>query len=373
MPPAGRMNEHGTGKRRNADKAFQWYRAAAELGSAKGQNALGHCYYRGIGTPQDAFQAVEAFKASAQAVGLSFARGAFDVRLPYPSPPLPRNAPKPAQGYPAAFNNLGIMYEEGNGVIPSNSTAKHYYKLAADGQYPGGINNYGYMCLLERDYWTALEYFQLARSHKIPDAAYNLGMLHETGCADDKGVLMQPDLELALRYYREAATHQGTGRLEGGYVKAQIRLASLLVAERPGEESFQEAEALLLAAMADEADCAATDKRPDPLRPSATPSPFQSGHGSAEARNLLGELYELGVCDSLAHQPNLERAIELYREATRQGHARATFNLAAHYESGRVLEPDMEMAVSLYAEAHRRGNADATERLTELRRAGCIE
>ncbi len=115
------------------------------------------------------------------------------------------------------------------------------------------------------------------------------------------------------------------------------------------------------------------DKPPDPLRNATAPSTFPVVHGSADARNLLGELYELGVCDSLKHQPNPERAIELYREATKQGHARATFNLAAHYESGRVLEPDMAMAVSLYAEAHRRGSADATDRLVQLKRAGCIE
>ena len=62
------MNENGIGKRKNLEKAFQWYKAAADHGSAKGQNALGHCYYRGTGIAQDYFQAIEAFKASALSV-----------------------------------------------------------------------------------------------------------------------------------------------------------------------------------------------------------------------------------------------------------------------------------------------------------------
>lgn len=36
------------------------------------------------------------------------------------------------------------------------------------------------------------------------DSIFQLGHLYEIGCADESGVVLRPDIDMAIRFYREA-------------------------------------------------------------------------------------------------------------------------------------------------------------------------
>ncbi|MBT3534138.1 MAG: sel1 repeat family protein, partial [Rhodospirillaceae bacterium] len=97
----GQVNETGSGRAKDPDKAYQWYRRAAAAGLPRAQNALGRMLMRGLGT-------------TASATG-----GANWVR----------RAAK--QGYPPAQFNLGYMHQQGLGVERHRVAAANWYRHAA--------------------------------------------------------------------------------------------------------------------------------------------------------------------------------------------------------------------------------------------------
>lgn len=113
--------DHGLGAELDPKTALKWYEAAANKDYAKAQNALGSCYYKGVGGiyEPDLEKAVANFRKAAH------------------------------QGYPPAINNLGICYEEGRGVAKDLGIAKQLYKESAASMHPSAVNNYGFMELIE--------------------------------------------------------------------------------------------------------------------------------------------------------------------------------------------------------------------------------
>ena len=93
--------------------------------------------------------------------------------------------------------------------------------------------------------------------------------------------------------------------------------------------------------------------------------------GDANAQNLIGELLELGYGDN-EQTANPSAAAYWYKKAMKQGNARATFNLAALYESGEGVSQDLHRAIRLYNEADKRGSKEANDRLQELSELGII-
>ncbi|KAI9318893.1 hypothetical protein DFJ73DRAFT_338168 [Zopfochytrium polystomum] len=171
MTRLGYLLEHGIGQNApQPELAVQWYRMAAtfegtgatgeragriaaiaavawgppnetdrlmggsHLGCARAraQNALGNCFYKGIGVERNYEEAVMWYKKAAD------------------------------QGAPYAQNNLGICYEEGLGVARDLLMAKSLYKAASEVRHPSGTNNYGYMLLLEGNPLEALRMFHVA-------------------------------------------------------------------------------------------------------------------------------------------------------------------------------------------------------------------
>ncbi|KAJ3325824.1 hypothetical protein HDU76_013066, partial [Blyttiomyces sp. JEL0837] len=175
MTSLGHLLENGIGREANPVLAVEWYCMAAGMGYARAQNALGSCYYRGVGVERDYGEAVMWYKKAAD------------------------------QGNPHAQNNLGICYEEGLGVARDLAMAKALYKAASDSKHPSGTNNLGYMLLMEQNWMEAIKLFYLAWALGSADAAYNIGTLYETGCADTEGTIVEENIEMAIRWYREAA------------------------------------------------------------------------------------------------------------------------------------------------------------------------
>ncbi|KAL0076135.1 hypothetical protein F4703DRAFT_1323060 [Phycomyces blakesleeanus] len=63
--------QQGWGVPKNRETAFYYFKIAAELGDADGQNDVAHCYYNGHGVKKDLFQAAKYYRlAAAQGHGI---------------------------------------------------------------------------------------------------------------------------------------------------------------------------------------------------------------------------------------------------------------------------------------------------------------
>jgi TPR repeat protein len=173
----------------------------------------------------------------------------------------------------------------------------------------------------------------VASSLGCTDASYNLGKMYESGCSDVKGVIVNRDVDAAVRYYTEAA--------DKGCIKSQLRLASILTSYPPPIEDYSKAMKYLLMA---------SKESVDPNSEKIT----------ADAQNLVGEILELGYDET---DPDPASALVWYTKAMQRGNARATFNLAVLYEEGLGVEKDLQKSFRLYVEADKRGSDEARHRL----------
>lgn len=180
---------------RDFEKAKYWYERAADSGYARAQNCLGNLYFKGLccaNKQPDYLRAMELFRRAAN------------------------------QGNVHAMNNLGILYESGLGVPKDSGVAKQLYKNSSEqGNHPSATNNYGWILLLERQYMEAFRTFHFASSQGSVDALHNIGLMYEHGCADGDGVVVRKDLELAGRYWRQAA--------DKGYTKSITKFGRLML------------------------------------------------------------------------------------------------------------------------------------------------
>ncbi len=178
------------------------------------------------------------------------------------------------------------------------------------------------------------------------DALYNLGTLYEEG-RPVSGSARNQEIETAIIYYKDGALQ--------GCIKSQLRLGALLSEDSPIQDINAAKEYLLMAAT--------DNKKSKNLKDlSSLKLVGPTDKIQVEAQNLLGECYEIySLCKS-----DLEEAANWYLQASRSGHARATFNLGNLYETGQGVAKDFKKALSLYQEAIIRGSAEATFRMKEL-------
>lgn len=139
------------------------------------------------------------------------------------------------QGDGQAMNNLGVLYDQGQGVEPDVGRALHWFARAADAGNASGMSNYGRMLEqgrgMEANPAEAARWFDLAARKGQPEAQYNLGFLYEHG----RGV-PRDDAAAAAWYSRAAAQRQreALGRLGHFYrvgrgVAANPQRATLLL------------------------------------------------------------------------------------------------------------------------------------------------
>ncbi|MBR3664175.1 MAG: sel1 repeat family protein [Desulfovibrio sp.] len=116
-----------------------------------------------------------------------------------------------AGGDAYAMNNLGILYDRGQGVAVDLGRALHWFGLSAKAGNPQGMSNYGWMLdqgrgMDPRPEEAARWYDQSARAGQA-EAQYNLGLMYERG----RGV--PKDLASAAAWYSRAALQQQTEAL----------------------------------------------------------------------------------------------------------------------------------------------------------------
>ena len=93
--------------------------------------------------------------------------------------------PRAEQGFAAAQNNLGAMYEQGQGVAQDYKVAVKWYTLAAEQGDAWAQFNLGLMYAqgqgVAQDYKTATKWYTLASEQGVADAQFNLGLMYRKG------------------------------------------------------------------------------------------------------------------------------------------------------------------------------------------------
>ena len=89
------------------------------------------------------------------------------------------------QGNAAAQNNLGLMYDNGRGVIQDYKEAVKWTRLSANQGYAGAQNNLGLMYDNGRgviqDYKEAVRWYRLSADQGNAGAQRNLGTMYANG------------------------------------------------------------------------------------------------------------------------------------------------------------------------------------------------
>lgn len=89
------------------------------------------------------------------------------------------------QGSAAAQNNLGLMYDTGQGVPRDDATAVEWYRKAAERGYAVAQSNLGFMYDtgqgVPQDDATAVEWFRKAAEQGDAEAQHNLGVMYAEG------------------------------------------------------------------------------------------------------------------------------------------------------------------------------------------------
>ena len=135
------------------------------------------------------------------------------------------------RGFADAQNNLGVCYENGNGVAKSYAEAVKWYKLAAEQGDPDAQVNLG-LCYengngVKQSYEEAVKWYQLAAEQGNAYGQGNLGLCYDIGMG------VKQDYNKAVKWYRLAA--------EKGNANAQNNLGTCYRDGAGVEQSYEEA------------------------------------------------------------------------------------------------------------------------------------
>lgn len=140
-----------------------------------------------------------------------------------------------SQGDAQAMNNLGVLYDLGQGVEPDLGRALNYFAQSAKAGHASGMSNYARMLEQGRGIAAnpeeAARWFDQAARKGQAEAQYNLGMMYEQG----RGV--PKDAKAAAAWYSRAASQQQGNALarlghlyrEGSGVSKDVPRATLLL------------------------------------------------------------------------------------------------------------------------------------------------
>jgi TPR repeat protein len=209
----GWIYANGLGVKRDRAEAVKWYRLAAEQGNDIAQNYLGRLLWFLGGTtngdPKDRTEAVKWFreagaKGNAEAqcnLGLCYEEGDGVLKDSAKAVSWYRKASD--QGHADAQYRLGAMYDRGEGVPKDTAEAMKWYRKAADqghymAQYGVGLA-YAEGKDVPKDTAEAVRWYRKAADQGYRDAQCKLGVMYANG----DGVPM--DSAESLKWFRKAA------------------------------------------------------------------------------------------------------------------------------------------------------------------------
>ena len=236
--------------------------------------------------------------------------------------------PLALQGIAVAQNNLGFMYDHGQGVPEDNRQAVYWYRQAAEQGHANAQYNLGIMYDhgqgVPEDDRQVVYWYRQAAEQGHADAQYNLGFMYDTG----EGV--PEDDRQAVYWYRQAA--------EQGHASAQNNLGFMYDTREGILEDDRQAVYWYRQA---------------------------AEQGRASAQHNLGFMYDYGQ-----GVPEDDRqAVYWYRQAAEQGDADAQFSLGLMYGIGEGVPQDFVRAyawVNLAAEAGHEAAKEQRSRIRQL-------
>jgi eukaryotic-like serine/threonine-protein kinase len=232
------------------------------------------------------------------------------------------------RGDPAAQNQLGVKYAQGENPIPRDDIkAVSLYRQAANQGFAKAETNLGDMYLfgrggLQQSYSDAASWYLKAAQQDWPDAQYRLGYLYEKGLGTGK------DPAHAVQLYQSAADH--------GYAEAQNLLGTLYAT---GDDGLKEDDKQAVAWYQKAAD-----------------------QGFSKAQKNLGDLYFFGH----GVDKDYKQAMTWYQKAADQGFPDAQFRLGYMYEKGFGTKASLDDAIAQYKKAASNGSVDAQRALDRL-------
>ena len=232
------------------------------------------------------------------------------------------------RGDPAAQNQLGVKYAQGEDGLPRDDVkAVEWYRKAANQGLPKAETNLGDMYFfgrggLQQSYLDALSWYLKASQQDAPDAQYRLGYMYEKGLGTTK------DPDKAVQLYRSAADH--------GYAEAQNLMGFFYATGANG--------------------IAQDDKQAFAWYQKAADQNF------AKAEKNLGDMYFFGR----GVDRDYLQAKDWYGKAADQKLAEAEFRLGYMYEKGLGVEQNNQDAIDHYTKAVRSGSVDAQRALDRL-------
>jgi len=139
----GRVYQFGEGTEKNIDKAIEYFEKGAKANDADALLMLGYDFHSGTGVKKDDAKAMEYYLKGAK---LGNVTCQFNIANNYSNRHQYKEAVKwyqkaADQGDSDALNNLGIMYENGQGVEKDRQKAYDLYKKAAEEGNVYAINN----------------------------------------------------------------------------------------------------------------------------------------------------------------------------------------------------------------------------------------
>lgn len=346
-------------------QAVNWYRKAADAGSATGMTELGSLYQAGRGVEEDAWQAMRWYRKAAEAddkeamtkLGAMYERGT-GIELDFRQA-LSWYTKAADAGDALAMVDLGRMYSAGRGVEQDSAQAANWYGKAlasyrrdADAGDERAMEGLASMYLqglgVEKDAVQALNWSRRAADTGDSYAARILGDRFERGVGAEK------DPVQAVTWYRKAAE---AGNWEGMLAMARVYESGIGV-EKDNVQAVtwyrKAAEVGSLSAMV-----ALVDKyqNGDGVKKNATQAQswIRKIQQTAEAGGV-GTM--LNVANTYAHpfnplklKPDYIKAAEWYCKAAEAGDSFAMMTLGEMYEEGQGVEKDDAQALTWYRKA----------------------
>ncbi len=187
-------------------KAVEYFELAVKQGFPEGKRQLAGLYLEGKGVPPDDKRALELTLEAARAGnGDAFYGMGWLIEN---GRGCRKDDTVAAQWYKKgveagsrdAMNSLAILYSQGRGVPLDMNEAVRLYRQSAELGLAAAQNNLAlYYAEDERDYATAMQWFQKAAEINYSEAIYNIGVLHENGWG-----VRADKLEAASWYLRAA-------------------------------------------------------------------------------------------------------------------------------------------------------------------------
>lgn len=341
-------------------EAAAQYAAADQGGYAVASFSLGELYHDGLGVPKDLGQAQRLlFRAGNAGIADAFAEGGelyLEDRQPNYFQAKSWFEQGVQGGSAVAMDDLGWLYESGNGVNADQAKALSLFNEAASRGSAEGMYHLGVVYHeglgVQRDLATACQWFIRAAAENIPHAATEAGFCYYNGTG------VAQDHEAAFNSFVKAG--------QAGLIDARVYVADML--ERGDGHNQDSTYAVMwYQAAAEQGSAYAMTELGAHLRLGKGVAwneaqamqwfakAAQQGYVPAETSLAMG--YENGLGQSVGQgRQDYEEAARWYSLAADKDDGYAELNLGVMYEKGWGVPQNLERAKQLYARAARNAN-----------------